>query len=404
MKKGYFIPSTVNLKEELIKLKKRRINPTEYEKYCSIIDLMYLFKVVFKKDSKWSSYHSLSTKILNNVLSKKSKEVLSDLVTLNIFEKSQLNYSVGKRCYQYRFHERLWNTKFYLEKIPTDRISNRIKKLNILLSEKNTIDHIGRQHVLESVKNLKIHEYPIRKIIREYEQRNEQEMADYTELILDYFLKEHFYLKADRQGRIYHVLTLCKRSLRKYVRWNWQDLHEIDVPCCQPALLSLLYPERGEEWRKFTNLIKDNKYYNFLNSRLAKPFDLSNKEEKSKLKEIYFSQDLFLTNYVKDSPLRSVIRNEFPILFSLQKEIKKKHHRDLALFLQRTEADIIVNQLCKEFAADHNPNDACLITIHDSLVTTIEHTNEVKERMQNKFDKILGFELQFKIKRITEKI
>lgn len=238
----------------------------------------------------------------------------------------------------------------------------------------------------------------------------------------------------DTTGRLHTLLTCLKSELRAFLLYNNTPLASIDIKNSQPVL-SLVFLDY-ELFIK--NGIKERMdvYYNEINQTSGKSNiynyimlrDLiksnSNKPDLLKYKELvvsgglyeYFGrklQELGILNYNIDSKelrsfakkglLKSLFnRNQaigteriqwafskvFPSVYEIFKFIKKKNYKTLACVLQNLEAEIVLHKACKELS-DNNP-DIVLLTIHDSIATTIDNIDHVKESLSKHLFEALG--------------
>jgi len=87
----------------------------------------------------------------------------------------------------------------------------------------------------------------------------------------------------------------------------------------------------------------------------------------------------------------------FPNVYAVFSEIKyvvkgtkksDKVHSALSVSLQALEAEIFLNKICKRIS-ETNPNIP-IFTIHDSVITTIEHENTVKQIVEEEIFKSIA--------------
>ena len=82
-------------------------------------------------------------------------------------------------------------------------------------------------------------------------------------------------------------------------------------------------------------------------------------------------------------------------------QCKWRHHRALPLELHRRESKLVIDQVATEFAKNHAGEDVCLISIHDCLVTTDKHKEDVQGRLEKALRDELNFDVPVKIEPIS---
>jgi hypothetical protein len=85
-------------------------------------------------------------------------------------------------------------------------------------------------------------------------------------------------------------------------------------------------------------------------------------------------------------------------LAELIRHEKRRHHRDLPVWLQRVEADIVINSVALAFAQRHAGEDLCLLSMHDCFITTEEHVDELKSLLASEYEKTIGFVPKISVK------
>lgn len=84
-------------------------------------------------------------------------------------------------------------------------------------------------------------------------------------------------------------------------------------------------------------------------------------------------------------------------VYATVRRLKQNGYNVLPLLLQREESRVIIDTVAVDFAEAHP--DACLISIHDCLVTTKEYVEEVKSTIVRGFAESLGFDVPVTVRR-----
>lgn len=187
----------------------------------------------------------------------------------------------------------------------------------------------------------------------------------------------------DRQGRNYTPMVGTPRNVRQFYAFGQEPLHVVDIKSSQPLFHALLYPEDSEEKRRYLQLVESGKFWEEMNNLCRNPFDLSDEDEKGLLKETVFAQVFY--SFHADAPKKELavaFQARFPILWqeiNRCKGIWFGGNSGLPIEMQRIEADMIKEALLLL------PASVPVITIHDSIVTTLEHVPVVTQAIKQAF-------------------
>lgn len=273
---------------------------------------------------------------------------------------------------------------------------------------------------------------------------------------INYLNQGNFYNSVDDNvGRYNSILTNIKSELRNYITYNNQRLYPIDVVSSQPYFsISLLNIELFEQnkmeqrIRKFwkQNNVNKKEIYNNNNIIYNKQSEIGNNiimirnyiKENQNTKDVLEYKNLILSGnfyekfaeyildeyqdkkfknndsrkYAKMALLKTIYADEkiekygeyipifkkhFPTvykLFNLIKDNGKQHHL-LACIMQNLEAETLLDKTCGELSNDYP--DIPLFTIHDSIITTKEYIEPVKEALTKNLFKVVGEYPNFKV-------
>jgi hypothetical protein len=120
--------------------------------------------------------------------------------------------------------------------------------------------------------------------------------------------------------------------------------------------------------------------------------------ERKKAKEMVFTV-FFSKNDFFDTGaawLKRLFAAEYPCVYGLFELAKtefdgadEKQHGRLACLLQSIESEIILNKVCKRVWKE-GKQQIPIFTIHDSVVTTVEHKNIVEKIMDEELTECIG--------------
>ena len=386
--------------------------------------------------------------------------LVSDLVAVEI-TKHTLIKSINK------FHDvsRYYKTNSYITE-------NTIKYKHIIypyldnhFNEKLKIDKVSAYNYLDV---FKIEQKEIIQKFKTKETRTKHGISLVNKINrfkyqIEYINDGNFYNRVDDNvGRYNSILTNIKSELRKYITYDNQRLHVIDVVSSQPYFSISLLDDKlfeqnkmGQRIRKFwkqknvckgevcnnnniinnnqseidnniimiRNFIKENQntkdvleYKNLILSglfyeRFAEYIlaEYPNKvfkdeEEKRKYSKMALLKTIFADEKIeKYGEYIPVFKKHFPTLYELFHLIKfnGSQHHILACILQNLEAEILLDKTCGELS--NNYPDIILYTIHDSIITTNEYIEPVKDALYRNLYNVVGEYPNFKLECWEEK-
>jgi len=286
---------------------------------------------------------------------------------------------------------------------------SRLSYITKWLDDKLTLDaDLSMQFLherLDESTRLKVDRYPMRKynmakiVVESFDRKRDNVTVD------------------DKAGRLHTVLTRLNSPLRALLKYDGKPLAAADIKNSQPVLsLSLLdellyrknrMKERIELYNQGYNnsdyyitlgdLIKRNstnsdtiKYKELvLSGRLyvefgkqLQGFGIINKGlEDDELKSIAkkgLLKCLFNTNQaISRERIQWAFKQVFPSVYEVFEFVKTHNYKTLACILQNFEAEIVLHKACFELGLNHP--DIPLFTIHDSIATTEENIEVVKD-------------------------
>jgi len=128
----------------------------------------------------------------------------------------------------------------------------------------------------------------------------------------------------------------------------------------------------------YKKLTESGKLYEYLMEKIK-----ANEErdifKKRFYRNIFYSREN--KNYVNGD--RKIFRELFPNVSEVVSYYKREDYRQLAIKMQRVEADLIINSVVPKLAE----KNIYVITIHDSIMTLPEYANEVKRIIEDEFRK-----------------
>jgi hypothetical protein len=374
------------------------------DKYFYILTSLYYGKI-FDKRNEASSFIPLNGKVLQSVIGGRYKNYLNHLLDKGIIETDNW-YLVGKKSKGYRFTNEFRDVKFRRITIMDENIIRNVEKFK----EYQVRGIILPQHkyIYDCLNKVSIKEDKARNFIERYTTKAEQ-YNSYS-ISVDLIVSQNYFFVADSTaGRVHNNITNLSSDLRKFLRYENQELVEIDIRNSQPFLFNLLiqdylntytYP-LSDLYLSYGNqsLISypDIELYKELTSKgifyeYIIPFFPTTSREKFKKK--VFSRIFYNDEKKYQYEEWFTFQDIFPNVAQIISYYKKDDYKNLAITLQRAEAEIIINRIVPKLA----DKKIFALTIHDSILTTAENSETVKKIILDEFKSQYGLIPTIKIK------
>lgn len=255
------------------------------------------------------------------------------------------------------------------------------------------------------------------------------------------FLKlknEEYLFYVDNTGfRLHTNLTQMMSGLRKFIKYDGQTLCAVDIRNSQPFLaISLLddiifcannlpdkiinpklinhdnfpimlvekikrnknepdvllyreYVASGMFYEKFGRLLVEN-------NLIENTPNVTIREE---AKEITFSSIYSPNTSIGYNKPMQLFKQQFPNVFEIFALIKKgkKNHPSFSICLQRLEAELVLHKACEKINTERP--DVFTASLHDSIITTEDNVDYIKEVLYNVLKENIGIEPALKVER-----
>ena len=205
------------------------------------------------------------------------------------------------------------------------------------------------------------------------------------------FCKE-LYIKSDyRTGRVFTNVTNLWKQLRSFLSIDGESVCEVDIRNCQPLLASLLYPDESEERQKYLEVVLAGNFYRYLEKHSGRRYPDYGHLKKLTFKQVFFGKNSDGTR----RPLLRALMKEFPEMYEIITEMKKRHKNRLALALQEKEAFVVIHRIVPRLM---NLGVPCL-TVHDSVICKQCDEQTVWRVMSEELRDLIGRDCQLKVTR-----
>jgi hypothetical protein len=265
----------------------------------------------------------------------------------------------------------------------------------------------------------------------------------------------HFFVD-DRVGRLHTNLTNMQSDVRNFITWKGQPLVSVDISNSQPFLSTLLfnpsfystgegigekmtlfsflgdfsfpfssffsssscsscsscttppssrpplmlqkplYHTEKEDVKLFIDLVKKGQLYEYLEMAFNKELGVvlpNRKSVKAAVFQVLFTDNHFIGQF--EAAPKRIFKKLFPNVYDLFAAFKKQDSTFLPCLLQKIEARLILDIITKRISKE-KPK-APIFTIHDSITTTVDNLDYVKQVMHEELEQHIGIAPNLKV-------
>lgn len=355
--------------------------------------------------------------------------IRNNLLSREVIEMDH-SYSVSEFSKSYRLTDNYRGIKHKKVKIEDEKILQRINKHK--LKQINDVpERPEYKFLFDNLNRININYTEALKFINQ-NYSGDPDIYNAYRVSIDYIHEKTFFFKVDTiAGRCHTNITNLSRELRPFLNYEGKPLINIDISNSQPFFFNILIQNFFKEkmlkksisfnYSSYSNLFKPYKHskqsynnnlpyvvqfpdiamYEKLTSE-GKFYEYQMNEAGLKSKErqdfkkgffgkVFFcqSRDHYTYNEAK------LFRKLFPNVYRIILHYKKEDYKQLAINLQRAEADLIINKVCKRIAEERPEIFIC--TIHDSILTTEDNKDYICKIILNEFEKNYSLKPSLKI-------
>lgn len=145
-----------------------------------------------------------------------------------------------------------------------------------------------------------------------------------------------------------------------------------------------------ESVSKYKKLVVDGVFYDVFASEVNNHHGLSwdRKDAKKAMFKVFFTDNRYIST--SEAKPKQLFKDLFPSIYDLFYKLKQKDKPALAILLQSIESWLILDVVCKRIYRERP--DIPLFTIHDSIITTKENENFVKDVLVRAVQRYIGSE------------
>jgi hypothetical protein len=437
MQYNYFIPFNLKI-DELVLSKYPKFKPFKKEKLLYILSLINTVRIS-NKDLMFESYSQLNSTLLQSYIHN-YKDYLNYLINeLKIIETDN-SYVVGEKSKGFRFKDKYQTmikpyivSDFVMRrkmKIEYNQAYSSVENLSYLtkwFDDGLEINFSKCREFLKEEYNLKV-TYPYLKDFDVVKEKYKIPINQFNRNLIAVSNIDNncYFLKRDNNVLRFHTnLTNMSSVLRNAITYRGEKLYSIDVKNSQPYLSVVLFNKGfysksiidinklninklynsylyyimlvetseslvNKDFGKYINLVRNGGFYEYLAEEYKTKLGLEctdRKQVKSAVFQTLFTGNTFIGQQ-KAAPKR-LFADLFPDVYDIFKLIKKKDKSLLPRLLQSIESYLVIDVICKRISKELPK--APIFSIHDSIATTMEYIEKVKEIMLDEFNKSIGF-------------
>lgn len=325
-------------------------------------------------------------------------------------------YSIGEFSKSYRLTEKYRGIKHKKIEIVDEKILLRLSKHKLNLIN-NIPEGSEYKFLFNNLNKVSINHTKAIKCINE-NYSGDPDIYNAYKISVDYIQDKTFFFKVDNTaGRVHTNITNLSRELRRFLKFDRKSLINIDISNSQPFLFNKLiqdffnsnqpfssfsfynntfinnppYVVQFSDIELYQKLTSEGKFYEFLIEKSGAKIKDRKTFKKEFFGKVFFckNQDHYTYKEVK------LFRKLFPNVHRIILHYKKEDYKQLAINLQRAEAEIMINKVCKRIAEERPEIFVC--TIHDSILTTAENKTYICNVILNEFEKNFNLKPSLKI-------
>lgn len=364
----------------------------------------------------------------------------------NIFER--MNYSEG-RSYSYRFRKYYHYQQLELYELKNLTLLKKLKAQDSLkLSDSVTkncsflVGYFNRNRLtikLQEALDFNSDELEKEGNIKKY-------LSNAFKILNIQNGKYYMTNKPETDGRFHSNITGFSKKFRKFLRYDGENLAEIDISASVPTFLLYLLSNLQDSTIHIDKIIKNKYYYNhYMLVKNAVSIDLTEINEiktnmlndtlycrfldelinynvlddtyhQWQFNEYYFPECSFI-NYDKNPNLKNNLNKAlakkaflsmlnskngtfkleetsfkylYPTIYNFLINIKSKKHKRFSHLILQTESYFMLNIIARGLNNKFRKKIP-ILTLHDCIITTESNFNDVKHFMERTFERELGF-------------
>ena len=359
------------------------------DKFHFIITFIFYGRIFNKKNDS-TSFIQLYSQFLKKIITGRYREHIQELIKMNVIETDN-RYIKKKKSKAYRLTENYCSAKIKQVRIIDEKIVSNY--WNFKIEQERRITATNYQYLFKCLEQIEIDFEAAMDRLNNHTENSEQFSSSFC-LINRIHNKDWFFTVDKTAGRVHNNVTNLAKIFRPFLSFQSKRLMEIDISNSQPLLLNVLisryllrnfsayncgtnppYVPQNSDLRLYKEITEQGRFYEYMMNELG--ID----EDRDSFKVRMFTKLFY--GKVFESEERTAFRKIFPEVSEIIDYYKKINYRDLAIELQRAEAEIIIDSIVPRLATEK----IFALTIHDSILTIQDNVKLVQEIIMDEFMK-----------------
>ena len=373
-----YIPANLDLSAEKHK-----------DKFHFIITFIFYGRI-FDKSKNIDSFTQLYSPFLKRTINGRYKDKLQDLMDMKVIETDN-HYIKKRKSKAYRLTEKYRNSRIKQVGIMDEKIISNY--WNYKAEQKRRISENHYKYLFNCLEQIEIDYDAAINYLNDHAENSEQYNSWYCS-IERIHNKDWFFIVDKTAGRVHNNITNLAKIFRPFLSLNNNKLIEIDIANSQPLLFNVLisryllrntsvyncginppYVPPNSDLRLYREITEQGRFYEFMMNKLGII------EDRDHFKVRMFTKIFY--GKVFDSEERTAFKKIFSEVLEIIDYYKKINYRDLSIYLQKVESEIMVDSVVKRLAEAK----IIALTIHDSILTTPDSVKLVQEIIMEEFKK-----------------
>ncbi|MEZ5945194.1 MAG: hypothetical protein R3C18_27790 [Planctomycetaceae bacterium] len=393
--------------------------PAKYHDNARLFIHRLIARRIFNRRLKGQSYISMDSRIIRQYITNRHvTPILKYLVESGQLDRT--GYSKGNST-RYRMSDELHRSRCVIRPPKSSSVSRKVKEQK---ERQRKMDDARKRpvhrHLDFWLKRVRIDEKAAMQFVSD-NQRDKfswlsslaevpviaEQLAEdrlHAESSIQAIVLKDFRSKPCRYGRYHTNISCFHKVLRPFLRIDGQPLVEVDVSACQPLCLAVLLhdikkdiltsvpltevqirlahtlsiipvccaSEEEDDTIRYQKDCESGKFYEIMQ-------EICKVDSKSQIKKKLF-KDVFFGKRTLAG-----FRILYPTMAGLIDWVKRHDYRHLSHELQRIESSIVIDDACEVMRVQHP--DVPILTIHDAILTTVEHVRLVKDVLRSAFNR-----------------
>lgn len=182
----------------------------------------------------------------------------------------------------------------------------------------------------------------------------------------------------------FNINTISKSLLKEIFNKNNKEIFSF-IMLCKSA-----ESKASSDLQRYASLVQQGQFYEYLAGEIGRELNIDyrdRKRVKAAVFQVLFTDNRFLGQ--EEAQPKRIFKDRFPDVYDLFATIKRHDKTNLPRLLQRIESHLMLLLVAKRIAKEQPKLP--ILTIHDSIVTTVGNEEYVQSVLKEEMTKAMGF-------------